>query len=390
MRDYRLYEGIDQVPLDQWREAAGNNCSVFMEPGFVRSVERALPDQARIFHALLYQDDGRPAGCASFCLLPVDLFLLAGSRLQAVAAGGRRLIPTLGRVNVLLCGLPVSAGQNHLAFAPGVDRQGAIIALDRLMHRLAREQGCRFLVWKEFGDEDCADLDLLCQRGYYRAASPAAYEMENRFAGFAAYRAALNAHYRRNIKRCEQKFARAGCRAVSILEPEAILQAYTPDVHRLYEAVVERSAVKLEILPQAFFHELVRQLPGLVRLNAVYRQNRIVAFGWCLAASQEYHCLFGGVDYALNGECDLYFNMVYHSLDNAFQHGGRVIHAGQTADSFKANLGLCGKPRYFYVRGTGHMVSWLLKRMAQQLFPPRPPLRVRKIFKRAGSGSPPL
>ena len=93
---------------------------------FLRAIEKSLPDQARVFHALLYQQDGRPAACASLCLLPVDVLLLAGPRTQALGAWGRSLLPTLGKVKVLLCGLPVSLGQSHLAFAPGVDRERAV------------------------------------------------------------------------------------------------------------------------------------------------------------------------------------------------------------------------------------------------------------------------
>jgi len=38
--------------------------------------------------------------------------------------------------------------------------------------------------------------------------------------------------------------------------------------------------VKLEVLPIEFFHELVRQLPGLVTLTTIAAGDRIVAFNW--------------------------------------------------------------------------------------------------------------
>jgi len=378
---YRLYETIDQVPLTHWNEVCQGKPSIYMEPNFIRAVERTVPDQAQVFHAVIDEENGRPGACASLCLLPVDLLLLAGPRLRAVGAWGRILFPNLGKLKVLLCGLPVSAGQSNLAFAPGADRARALGLLDTLMQQVARRHGAKALVFKEFAEEDRGHMDILCQRGYLRADSPAMYEMPNAFASFAAYRDALKAHYRTNIKRTQKKFEQAGCRAVHLEDPDAILRAYTPEVHRLYEAVVAKADVKLELLPLHFFHELVRQLPGRVRLTAVYREGRIIAFGWSLADAREYHFLFCGIDYTQSAECDLYFNFIYHAFDLAFQCGGEIIHVGQTADAFKSRLGCTGKARYLYARGTGPIFSWQLRRNAGLLFPPRQPLPSADVFK---------
>ena len=72
-----LYESIDAVPLDEWGEVCRTTPTCFLEPEFLRALERTLPDQARIFHALIRAHDGKPAACASLCLYPVDLLSLA-------------------------------------------------------------------------------------------------------------------------------------------------------------------------------------------------------------------------------------------------------------------------------------------------------------------------
>ena len=81
--------------------------------------------------------------------------------------------------------------------------------------------------------------------------------------------------------------------------------------------------------------------------------EEIVAFGWSLIAGEEFHGLFCGINYDHNAECDLYFNVVYHSLDYAFRRGSRAIIVGQTADGFKTRLGCSGKARYIDARGAG-------------------------------------
>jgi predicted N-acyltransferase len=319
--------------------------------------------------------------------MQVDPLLLAGPRLRRVVAWGRHWFPGLGKFTVLLCGLPLSAGQSHLAFAPGADRARAVVALDRVMQEVARRHGARLIVFKEFGDEDRAHLDALVPLGYCRADSPASYEMPRTFSSLKAFCDALKRHYRSEIQRSQKKFDRAGCRAVHLHDTEEIRRVYTPEVHRLYEAVVSKAAMKLEILPHRFFHALAQELAGRVTLTTVRRAEQVVAFGWSLTAGDAFHGLFCGIDYAHNAECDLYFNVMYQSLDLAFRSGCREITLGQTAEIFKTRLGCSGARRYLYVRGTGSLLSWLLRRSAGCLFPPRPPQPSKDVFKATNTPS---
>ncbi len=60
VREYCLYETIDQVPLNEWNEVCQASPSCFMDPAFLRAIEKTLPDQARVFHVLIYEEDGKP------------------------------------------------------------------------------------------------------------------------------------------------------------------------------------------------------------------------------------------------------------------------------------------------------------------------------------------
>lgn len=386
-QSYRLYETIDQVPLADCNEASQEGSHGFMDPGFLRAVEKGFAGETRIFHVLIDQD-GKPAACASLCLFPIDLLVLASPAFRNKVGWVQKVIPSLGKVNILMCGLPFSAGQSHLAFAPGADRARAVLLLDTLMRQLARQHGARLVVLKESSADDCEHMDLLKQRGYCRADSPPSYAMPKTFPSLTAYCDALKSHYRSDIRKSLKKFERAGCRVVHLEDPDKIRRVYTPEVHRLYEAVVSKAELKLEVLPHRFFHELAGQLPGQATLTVAYRGERVVAFGWGLSAGPEYHGLFCGINYEHNAECDLYFNVIYHSIDYAFRRGSERITVGQTADAFKTRLGCNGTPRYIYTRGTGPVLSWVLRRSAGFLFPPRPPLPANDVFKAEGEKAP--
>jgi predicted N-acyltransferase len=384
---YRLYDSIDEVPLNDWAEASQEGSHGFMDPGFLRAMEQGFAGEAKFFHVLIDDADGGPAACASLCLMEVDPLLLAGPRLRRVVGWSRRWFPGLGKFTVLLCGLPLSAGQSHLAFAPGADRARAVVQLDGVMQQVARRHGARLIVFKEFGDEDRAHMDQLVPLGYCRADSPASYALARTFPSLKAYCDALKRHYRSEVTRSQKKFARAGCRAVHLDDPEEIRRVYTPEVHRLYEAVVGKAEMKLEILPHRFFHALAAELAG-VTLTAVYRAEQVVALGWSLTSGDAFHGLFCGIDYAHNADCDLYFNVMYQSLDLAFRRGCQHITLGQTAETFKTRLGCAGTKRYLYARGAGSLLSWALRRSASFLFPPRPAQDANDVFKATDAPSP--
>ena len=380
-----LYESIAEIPPDVWNAARSATPSCFTDPAFLRAVEGGLPERTRVFHAVVRDEHGNPAACASLCLMAVDLLLLAGPRVQRVARLARRLLPGLGMLRVLFCGLPVSSGQSQIGFAPGADRKRAIEKLDSLLQTLARQERAKVVVYKEFSDGDCRDLDGLVDRGYMRTESRPTYEMTHRFADFDAYCSSLKSHYRNDVRRSQKKFDRAGCSVAHLTNPDVILNEYTPEVHRLYEAVVAKSQVKLEILPIQFFRELVKYYAGRISLTAIYRDDRIVAFNWGLDASPVYIFLFCGVDYEKNAEADLYFNLMYHQLDHAFRSGSKLVKFGQTADAFKTRIGGAGQPLNLYVQPRGWFLAWVIYLTQRFLFRPSPVLEAHDVFKEVRS-----
>ena len=85
------------------------------------------------------------------------------------------------------------------------------------------------------------------------------------FSSFDEYCAALRHRNRLNINRSQRKFAAAGMRIDTVTGGEAVAAAYTAEVHRLYEAVLEQSEARLEVLPAEFF----RGSPGNFPMTSI-------------------------------------------------------------------------------------------------------------------------
>src|SRR5207302_6195328 len=127
--------------------------------------------------------------------------------------------------------------------------------------------------------------------------------------------------------------------------------------------------------------QLALRLAGQIELIALTKGSDIAAFGWCTFDSSTYHMMYAGVDFELNSQCDLYFNLMYAGFDRALRSGRRRINAGQTATVFKARMGCYPEPLYIYARGLGPVLSRIFHYGSGFLvnaLPPNPPAHIFK------------
>jgi len=377
---FRLYESIREVPLEDWDLLRRHRPDVFMDPRFVAAVERSMSDAARFWCLLVHDAARRPVASACLSLFQLDLALLGQPTLRRIADWARRVFPGFLKLPVLFCGLPVSAGQSHLCLAPQSDWRQSLATIDEALCRLARRHRAVLVVFKEFSEEDRDPLDHLLSLGYVRGESLPMNHFAPQVGSFEEFCASLRSHYRYKIRRSRRKFEQAGYRVEHWSARDA-LDHYSDEVHELYRSVVDRAEVKLEYLPRAFFEELARQFPDEIRFTAVRKEGRIVGFAWGLSASMRHQNLFIGLDYRLNAEADLYFNLMAEDLACAIGEGARDVQVGQTADVFKSRMACYPRPRYVYVRGTGAIVGWLVRGAAGWCFPPPAPPPRRDLFR---------
>jgi hypothetical protein len=352
-----------------------------MDPRFLAAVERSMGGETRFWNVVIRGPAGRPAAAAVLSLFPIDGLLFAQGPWSKWVQSIQRWFPGFLKVKVLFCGCPVSTGQSHLLFAPGSDHRIVLRLLDRLMTRVAHAQGTPFLVFKEFGAEEIGRCDDLAALGYLREDSLPMNYFPTRFRDFDHFLASVRSRYRNQIKHSQKKFRQSGLRVVHARGGQHLAALFTEDVYRLYLSVLGRAEVKLECLPAEFFRELARQLPEETAFTFVYQRERVVAFVCGLFHGDAYLNLFCGLDYRLNEEADLYFNLMFQDMDFALRSGVRSLHVGQTADEFKSRMGCYTRPRYFYVKTRYPLGASLLRAARPWLFPPVPPAPERNLFK---------
>lgn len=380
-----LARSIDERDADEWRAACGGRVDWAMDPRFLRVVEKSMADQARFYNVVVRDAAGTPAAAAFLSVCTVDGLLLAGAWKKAVA-WVRLLWPRFLKVPVLLCGCPISTADSNLRITASADPHAVLRELDQLLMRLARREGAYFIALKEFGPAQAAQTDGLPALGYIRADSLPTNKLPAHFHDYADMVASFRCHYRQLVLHAQKKFARSGLRVVHRRGGVGVEALFTDDVYRLYLAVYNRAKVKFERLPPAFFHELARQFPDDASFTLIYQDQRIVGFTCGLFHQDEFVSFVCGLDYTLNADAELYFNLLGEDFDYVLRQGVHAIHVGQTTDEIKAHMGCFLEPRWFYVKARPAALHELLRALSPRLFPPAAPIHKHRVFRDVPAG----
>jgi predicted N-acyltransferase len=356
--NYRIFASIDEVDRAAW-ERVRSECgaSIFMDPRFVGAVEISMKQSCRFWYVIVYEDDSRPVACACLTAMTIDLADFAEPRLAWIIHHLPAGLSRLRHWKLMFCGFPVSTGHHALLITERRASQQILSVLDGVIRNLASETGIDAVVYKEFGQDDLEWTSPLLNLGYQRVATPPVHFFRPIFRDLQDYCAALKSHYRKQIKRSIRKLEQMGVKITILTDSEQILNVYTPALHCLYHQMRERADTKFDVISIDLLRELACRLGDQVNLILLADCSKIIAFGWCLRTDSSYHMMYAGINYEMNADFDLYFNLHYAALDCALRKQVSKIELGLTADAFKARLGCYSEPLYVFMKGFGPLMS---------------------------------
>lgn len=379
---YRIFDSIEHADAAGWqRVRSASNASIATDPRFLAAVETSMKQVEKFWYIIVYDENHAPVACTSVSATIVDLVDFADPALARVIRLTPLKFSRLRHSKLLIGGLPIGTGNHTLALTQRSASAQILPLLDRVVCDLAAEVRADAIVYKEFAEGDLTWTEPLLGLGYQRLPTPPSYSLRPEFEDFAQYCAALRKHYRKQINRSRRKLRDAGLDIVVLSDPEEIVEAYTPEVHALYHQMADRAALKMEVLPIELLHHLALRLNGQIELLAIRKDGRIVAFASCLHAQSSYYTMYGGLDYHLNHEFDLYFNLVYALLEHGLQKRASTIVFGMSSDAVKTKIGCHAEPLYVFVKGRGPLMSFIVRAAGRLLIAPKATAPPFNIFK---------
>jgi hypothetical protein len=293
-----------------------------------------------------------------FFLLDQDLTAGAGSTLQSIVTGIRKVWPRFLKLRTLMVGC--AAGEGHLA----VDARDLLIELPKI----ARQFKAKLIVMKEFPSRYRSALSSLDR--FTRVPSMPMTRLNIGYDDFDDFVA-------RKLSKPTRKNLRRKLRAADASEPPIELQVvedatpYIDEIYPLYLAVFDRSKLHFEKLTKEFLSAIGRRMPDKVRFFIWRRGGKAIAFSLCMLQRDTIYDEYLGLDYSVAFDLNLYFYTIRDIINWAIAH--RMQWYISSALNYEPKLHLKSElaPLDLYVTHTSPLINAVLKRVLPLLEPTR-------------------
>lgn len=327
--DIKIATSIDEIGRDAWT-ACQNGLEGY---DYYRAVERSgIPGFAFRYIALRLAGEIRAVAPVFLCDYPLAEALdgLPGRIVGCLA----RLMPSLLTLRLCALGSPVSEGC-EVGFAHDADGLETACLTSRLIDALelvGRQERAQVIAVKDLPDGNETLKLCLARRGFHAVPSLPTATLALPYASFDDYLASFGRATRKDLKR--------KMRSLADLRIEKVdhLGTLLPLIEDLYAQTWERSDLRLERLPAAYFSEVLAAMPGRAVCFLYWQGPRLVAFNLVLVDGERMIDKYLGMDYAVARDLNLYFVSWLTNVRHCIETGIRRFQSGQSCTELKLRL----------------------------------------------------
>lgn len=379
----RMCRTFSEIVLNDWEEVRkSTQKAVFMDVNFLKCIELSMSTNSMFYYVQIYDPAGKPVAGAALSTFSIDMLASGDAKPGPVASVIRKVFPGFLKPLLLICGLPISIGDNFLVIRPEADQKKILALLDKTMNELAGEIGAEMIMFLDTYQNAFGGPDYLSELEYKKRPTDHMYSFLPQFSDFPDYLKGLKSKYRGNIKRSETTFSQAGYTITHYFKKEEQLALYDQHCYSLYKQVVGNSDQQFEILPYEFFIELIKNNEGKITLTVAEKDGVAGGYIFSIKSPERFVFLFIGMDYSIKSEISLYNNLIYNVLDLALKEKPEVIQVGQTANTFKARLGCYPEPINLYVKYRTVHTKLMGLLLDEEIFSPVSAPEVYNVYKK--------
>ncbi|MFN0048758.1 MAG: hypothetical protein ACKVOU_06520 [Cytophagales bacterium] len=176
-----------------------------------------------------------------------------------------------------------------------------------------------------------------------------ALEIRSHWKNWADYTADLSKKYVARAKKIRDSASELSIRMLSeseILDLEAEIQF-------LYLQTINKQDVVLAKAAKGYFNALKTCFKDDFQIKGMFKNAKLVAFYSWFAFDDTIEMHFVGLEYNLNHQYNLYFNILFGGLIDAIELNKKSIFFGRTSLDAKASLGAKAIPSHSYLRLKG-------------------------------------
>ncbi|MBS1615461.1 MAG: GNAT family N-acetyltransferase [Bacteroidetes bacterium] len=176
------------------------------------------------------------------------------------------------------------------------------------------------------------------------------------------YAASLKHKYAQRFRKL-----RHAARQLSIREFDAeALTEQADEVYALYRQVAEHQPSRLGFLSKEFLPGLKKAHGDTFRIWGFWEADRLVAFASGWVHEHSFDMFYIGLDYARNAALQLYFNILFFSVEQAILLKKPLLILGRTALEAKARVGC--RPRYLnsFLHVQNPLLRWIVSQLQER------------------------
>lgn len=160
-------------------------------------------------------------------------------------------------------------------------------------------------------------------------------EIPDSWTGMTDYEKALKHKYAQRFRKIRAAWNELEVKELS--EQEVIAQKQK--LFWLYNQVTANQQIRLGLLSEDFLVQLKTFYKEDLRIWGIYENGEMIGFYSAWVKGDVFDMFYIGFDYERNAGLQLYFNILYFSIEQALSFGKKKVILGRTALDAKARLG---------------------------------------------------
>ncbi len=204
------------------------------------------------------------------------------------------------------------------------------------INKIMQLHGANMALIKDFDNFDITDF------GYQKRPNDISMniKLNERWSDFEIYEKDLTHKYAQRVRKIRKGAMLMQTRTLNYEEIEA--QKY--EIVSLYHQVIAQQSIKLAIVNTTYFVELKRSLGDGFEIIGWYYNEALVGMQSYFINENSIETHYIGIDYHAPKELNIYFNILYYSLEKGIKEKKKMLQFGRTALDAKAQMG--GEPYY--------------------------------------------
>jgi hypothetical protein len=375
---FAMFDSIDHATPAVWDKLAGHE--FFMRTAYLRVLEQHAPANMKFRYAMMH-NGAKPVGICCFQVVEFTgesfgtLIQPEGDKKksglsEAIKNFFKRKADRIS-LRLLISGNAFSSGQHGFVFSEEVDPGEAFRALADVIYRISRADKLHgkvngVLVKDFYPGMEKYSGELRHFNYYEFQVEPAmVLDLEEDWATFNDYLNAMSSKYRKRAKTIIKNGAALEVRSLS----EAEIRANGVRIMELFDNVHLKAKFRLASLTIDYFGAMKQEFGEDFNLHAYYVDGKMAGFRTTIVAHDHTDAHFVGLDYTLNREHDIYQNILYDYVKEAFARKKKRLFLGRTASEIKSTIGARPVNLYCYTRHRNPLSNRLIKHFIANVKP---------------------